>query len=916
MADSYSINATFSLKDMFSGPLDKVKRGLQETSEQPKKLTASLMDIAKGAGAFAVISKGLDVVKDSIGSAVGRFDTLNQYPKVMKQMGYSTTDTNGAVSILKSSIDGLPTTLDEITKSAQSFAILTGSAKKGAKTATALNDAFLASGASAGDASRGVQQYSQMLSAGKVDMQSWRTLVETMPYALQEVAKSFGLTGESAKNDLYNKLQSGEITMKELNDRFIQLDGGVDGFANTARLATGGIGTSFTIMKTSIVRGLADMITALDNGVKQAGVKGGIAELFLKARVVIDDSFKTINKIISTSIPYIVDIFNTLGPIIRDIGPVVVTMGSGFLSASAGVWAFNKATNAVSSTLMAIANHPVIAFVFLLGTAFVSAYNNVQPFHDWVDKTAKKIKEFAEEVSKNKDKMETFKTVLQNIAGAGVLVVLIAGFIKFKKALEGITKAPSLGDKFKSFGQGAEKASKGTSKMSNSLLKASLGIGIITAGLAVLAFALTGLAKTGSSGALVVGVFGLAIAGIIATLGVFGPVLDASSVGLAALSLLFVSIGGAIFIASAGITMVIDAISRLIEILNNANQAGENAKILLQSIGEGFALMILTFIATIEDNVPIIVQKFIDMLIQVFNTIGANAPLIVEAFTDMIVNMINAISNNLGRVIDAATNLVITLMNSLADNALRLVDSGLDLLDKVLHGITDNLHKLTDTAISFVERLAFEIGYAAGRLLASGTTLVDNVIDGFKSGYSRGGGLGSGFVNEIANGIKPSSLFHSGKAIIDGLIDGVKSAWNTGKKIFEDITKAIPKLKGPYSYDKVLLTPAGNAIMDGLNNGIMNGYKTVKSNLSGMADDLESNFSGQLNANATQTSRNVSQIEVTANNSTNGLLREVVKAIREGQIITINGNQMIGATANGYDGALGDIMTDRRRNQL
>ena len=82
MADSYSINATFSLKDMFSGPLDKVKRGLQETSEQPKKLTASLMDIAKGAGAFAVISKGLDVVKDSVSSAVGRFDTLNAYPKV------------------------------------------------------------------------------------------------------------------------------------------------------------------------------------------------------------------------------------------------------------------------------------------------------------------------------------------------------------------------------------------------------------------------------------------------------------------------------------------------------------------------------------------------------------------------------------------------------------------------------------------------------------------------------------------------------------------------------------------------------------------------------------------------------------------------------------------------------------------
>jgi tape measure domain-containing protein len=243
MADNYSINAVFSLKDMFSAPLDKIKRNMQDTAEQPKKLTTSLMDIAKGAGAFAIITKGLDVVKDSVSSAVGRFDTLNAYPKVMKQMGYSTNDTQESIKLLKKGIDGLPTSLQDITKNAQSFAILTGSAKGGAQTANALNDAFLASGASAADASRGVQQYSQMLAAGKVDMQSWRTLTETMPYALNEVAKAFGFTGKSAQKDLYNALESGKITTDQLNQKFIELDGGVNGFANTARTATGGIGT-------------------------------------------------------------------------------------------------------------------------------------------------------------------------------------------------------------------------------------------------------------------------------------------------------------------------------------------------------------------------------------------------------------------------------------------------------------------------------------------------------------------------------------------------------------------------------------------------------------------------------------------------------------------------------------------------
>ena len=59
-----------------------------------------------------------------------------------------------------------------------------------------------------------------MLSTGKVDMMSWRSLEETMPYALQTVAKSFGIASGSMQ-DLYQKVQSGQISMKQLNDRFI-----------------------------------------------------------------------------------------------------------------------------------------------------------------------------------------------------------------------------------------------------------------------------------------------------------------------------------------------------------------------------------------------------------------------------------------------------------------------------------------------------------------------------------------------------------------------------------------------------------------------------------------------------------------------------------------------------------------------
>ncbi len=295
--------------------MNKVQSSTAQSTGSSKKgfsgLKSTILGTAAGVGAVALVSKGVGVLKDSVGAAVTRFDTLNAYPKVMKQMGYSTADTNKSVSIMKKGIDGLPTSLQDITKSSQSFAILTGSATKGSKAAVALNDAFLASGASAGDASRGTQQFSQMLATGTVDMQSWRTLQETMPYALNETAKAFGFTGKSTTNDFYNALKNGDISTDQFLDKMIQLDGGVNGFASTAREATKGIGTSFINMRNAVTNGLTETITAIDNGLRNAGIKDGIAGLMDQAKQGIITGFQVLNSAVQTAIPVLISAFQT-----------------------------------------------------------------------------------------------------------------------------------------------------------------------------------------------------------------------------------------------------------------------------------------------------------------------------------------------------------------------------------------------------------------------------------------------------------------------------------------------------------------------------------------------------------------------------------------------------------------------------
>lgn len=233
----------------------------------------SLGSIVKGLGVFSILQKGLSAVTASLDSAISRYDTLNKYPKVLEQMGYSSEAAASSTQKLSDGISGLPTTLDSVVSTAQRLTVLTGNLERSTDLTIALNNAFLASGSSSDNASRGLEQYVQMLSSGKVDMESWKTLQETMGLALNKTAEAFGFAGESAQNDLYAALQSGEITFNQFSDMLLKLNEGVGGFAEMAMVSTGGIGTAWTNLRTGIVKGTASIITAIDSGLSQTRFK-------------------------------------------------------------------------------------------------------------------------------------------------------------------------------------------------------------------------------------------------------------------------------------------------------------------------------------------------------------------------------------------------------------------------------------------------------------------------------------------------------------------------------------------------------------------------------------------------------------------------------------------------------------------
>lgn len=296
-----------------------------------EKIKDAIKNFSVGAVAFKAVSSAMNLVSQSMDKAIDRFDTLQRFPKVMKSLGHSSKDVAASTKLLSEGIEGLPTTLDTVVGTTQKLTSMTGDLKKSTKLTLALNNAFLASGASTEDAARGLQQYSQMLSAGKVDMQSWKTLQETMPYALQKTAESFGFAGASAQKDFYSALQDGKITFDDFSKRLIELNKGTNGFAEMAKKNSEGIKTSFGNIVNAVAKGIANVIAEFDKMSKAVTGKS-IAQNLDSIKGAVNSTFNVIISVIRGATPAVKSLVSVLGFLKPVLDPLIAVF-TGVVSA-------------------------------------------------------------------------------------------------------------------------------------------------------------------------------------------------------------------------------------------------------------------------------------------------------------------------------------------------------------------------------------------------------------------------------------------------------------------------------------------------------------------------------------------------------------------------------------------------------
>ena len=264
-------------------------------------------------------------------------------------------------------------------------------------------------------------------------------------------------------------------------------------------------------------------------------------------------------------------------------------------------------------------------------------------------------------------------------------------------------------------------------------------------------------------------------------------------------------------------TAIQQFITSAIQVIQNVITTGMQ---IVQEVWNAVWTVFTTIVQTVWTVISTVISTVLNVIAGIINTVTSIikgdwsgaweaikgvAQTVWNGIQTVISTVINAISNIISTVLSTIQNTVTTIWNGIKDF------------------ISNAINAIKDTVINVANSL--KDGFM-------------NVLDSLKNGVSNAIDAVKGFFDRLWN----IDLSGAGQAIMDGFLDGLKAAWGAVTDFVGGIASWIAEHKGPISYDRRLLIPAGQAIMSGFNTALISGFEDVKGNVSGMADGIRSMF--------------------------------------------------------------------------
>lgn len=223
------------------------------------------------------------------------------------------------------------------------------------------------------------------------------------------------------------------------------------------------------------------------------------------------------------------------------------------------------------------------------------------------------------------------------------------------------------------------------------------------------------------------------------------------------------------------------------------------------SVWDGIKTIAVTVVTTLVNLVRNAWEGLKQVLTTIWNVLKTSATTIWDGLKSSVLSITNALVNTAKSVWEGFKNFFYSLLNGVRNTAV------------------NSWNSIRSSVVSIISGL---VGAA------------QNAWYSFRNGVSN-------LVSSVSNifySLRNINLWSAGSAIINGFLNGLRSAWGSVRNFVSGIADWIRDNKGPISYDRKLLIPAGNVIMGGFNEGLENGFKNTMSKIEGITGNIQSRF--------------------------------------------------------------------------
>lgn len=337
-----------------------------------------------------------------------------------------------------------------------------------------------------------------------------------------------------------------------------------------------------------------------------------------------------------------------------------------------------------------------------------------------------------------------------------------------------------------------------------------------------------------------------AVTGLLGAAGLDGALSGLS--GVPVIGRLLSKFGGVLSGLGGPITLVIGALAGLIATSPQLrSEFGTMLKNVFVSLQQAFQMLqpsiqtLMTALSQLAAAVmPVItnlVGQIIPLLTPIISTlVGALVPAIQGILT-VVTTVIQAITPVIQGLQPLVSTIISAIVGFISSTLLPTIQAMLPFIQGIINGITMVVKGIVNV-IQVVINLVTGLIHGNWSQAWNGfSQIVHGVVQGVL-GFL--GGIGSAIIGIFAGA--GTWLRNAGASIINGLLNGLRAAFGKVKSFVSGIGDWIVKHKGPLSYDKVMLKPAGQAIMQGFDKSLKAGWKDVQRTVNGMNAQINGGF--------------------------------------------------------------------------